>query len=209
MRRSRTTHAAPSYYTEAPWYYSVLSYFLHLFFQNTTLFPAAKPRLPLITPPKRSSTTPKRQSTTLPRSTQPQLRRLSITLSRLTTQKLLFPTTLNRRTTLMLQFTTSRPTLHRSPQVLHWRSRLLHNNVCCLVYYTEAFKHYITKAPEFYTSVCVLPLPTTPTPRITATLKRSSTALQPTLPRATTLTSRSITVRKRSRLKKKEVVPEL
>jgi hypothetical protein len=29
-------------------------------FLNSTLFPAAKPRLPLITPPKRSNTTPKR-----------------------------------------------------------------------------------------------------------------------------------------------------
>jgi hypothetical protein len=55
----------------------------------------------------------------------------------------------------------------------------------------------------------MLPLPTTPRPRITTTLKRSNTKLQPALPRATTPTSRSITVRKRSRLKKKEVVPEL
>jgi hypothetical protein len=33
------------------------------------------------------------------------------------------------------------------PQVLHRRSRLLHNNVCCLVYYTEVPKYYITEAP--------------------------------------------------------------
>jgi hypothetical protein len=93
------------------------------------------------------------ETTTLPRTTQPQLRRPSITQSRLTTQKLLFRTTLNQNTTLILQFTTPRPTLLRSPQVLHRRSRLLHNNVCCLVYYTEAPKYYITKAPEFYASM--------------------------------------------------------
>jgi hypothetical protein len=78
---------------------------------SITLFPDATPRLPLITPPKRSSTTPKRQST-LPRSTQPQLRRPSITQSPLSTQKLLFRATLNRNTTLLLQSTTPRPTLH-------------------------------------------------------------------------------------------------
>ncbi|XP_046442118.1 uncharacterized protein LOC124192706 [Daphnia pulex] len=39
----------------------------------------ATPRLPLISPPRRSNAIPKRQSTTLPRSTQPQLRRISIT----------------------------------------------------------------------------------------------------------------------------------
>jgi hypothetical protein len=55
----------------------------------------------------------------------------------------------------------------------------------------------------------MLPLPTSPRRRINTTLKRLSTTLQPTLPRATTPTSRSITVRKRSRQKKKEVVPEL
>ncbi len=52
----------------------------------------------------------------------------------------------------------------------------------------------------------MLPLPTTPWPRITTTLKRSSTTLQPTLSRAATPTSQSTTVRKRSRLKKKGVV---
>ncbi len=105
-----TTYADPSHYTDALKYYSALSYYttkateqdyaccpilLHrcsqvLFcsqlliapiFLNSTLFPAAKPRLPLITPPKWSNTTPKRQSTSLPRSTQPQLRRPSFTQS--------------------------------------------------------------------------------------------------------------------------------
>jgi hypothetical protein len=105
-----TTHAAPSYFTEAPKYYSQL--LIALIFLNTTMFPAATPRLPLITPPKRSNATPKRQSTTLPRSTQTQLRRPSITQSRLATQKLLFRATLNWNTTLILQSTTPRPTLH-------------------------------------------------------------------------------------------------
>jgi hypothetical protein len=80
-----------TYCTYFPKYYSV---------------PGATPRLPLITPPKR-------QSTSLPWSTQPQLRRPSITQFRLTAQKLPFRATLNRKnTTLMLQSTTPRPTLH-------------------------------------------------------------------------------------------------
>jgi hypothetical protein len=103
----------------------------------------------------------------------------------------------------MLQFTTSRPTLHRSPQVLHRRSRLLHNNVCCLVYYTEAPKHYITKAPEFYTSMRAAPACYTEAPHYYNTEALKYYTIQPTLPRATTLTSRSITVRKRSRLKRR------
>jgi hypothetical protein len=74
-------------------------------FLSTTLFSAATPRLPLITPPKR-------QSTSLPWSTQPQLRRTSITQSRVATQKQPFRATLNRNTTLMVQSTTPRPTLH-------------------------------------------------------------------------------------------------
>jgi hypothetical protein len=101
--------------SEASKYYSVLIYLLNLF-SSTTLFPAATPRLPLITPPKRlnttrylAATTPKRLSITLPRSTQPQLRRPIITQSRLATQKLLFRATLN--TTLVLQSTTPRSTL--------------------------------------------------------------------------------------------------
>ncbi|XP_046444625.1 uncharacterized protein LOC124194462 [Daphnia pulex] len=90
-----TTYAAPSHYTDVLKYYSAPSYYtikvtehdyaccpilLHRGFQvllysqlliapiflNTILFPAATPRLPLITPPKRSNTTPKRQSTSLP-----------------------------------------------------------------------------------------------------------------------------------------------
>jgi hypothetical protein len=84
-----TTYAAPSHYTDVLKYYSAPSYYtlkvtehdyaccpilLHrgfqvllysqlliaLIFLSTTLFPAATPRLPLITPPKRSNTTPKR-----------------------------------------------------------------------------------------------------------------------------------------------------
>jgi hypothetical protein len=51
----------------------------------------------------------------------------------------------------------------------------------------------------------MLPLPTTPRPRITSTLKRPSTTLQPALP---TPTYRNIIVRKRSLPQKKEV-PEL
>jgi hypothetical protein len=62
---------------------------------------------------------------------------------------------------------------------------------------------YYTEAPKYYnrntTRLCMLPLPTTPRPRITTTPKRSSTTLQPTLPRATTPTYQRITVRKRSR----------
>jgi hypothetical protein len=238
-----TTHAAPIHYSDALKYYSAPSYYttkgteqdcaccpilLHQgsqvllcsqlliapIFLNTTLFSSATPRLMLITPPNRSNTTPKRQSTSLPRSTQPQLRRPRMTQSRLTTQKLPFRATLNRNTTLMLQSTTPRPTLHRSPEVLHRRSCLIPNNVCCLVNYTEAPKWNITKALEFYTSMYAV-LPTTPRRRITTTLKRSSTALQPTLPRATTPTlpqattptSRSITVLKRSRLEKKKSCP--
>jgi hypothetical protein len=102
-------------------------------FLNTTLFPASTPRLPLITPPSLPLITPPR----LPLITPPRLplitppKRQSTTLPRRTTQKLLFRATLNRNTTLMLQFTTPRPTLNRSPQVLHRRNRLLHNNVCC------------------------------------------------------------------------------
>jgi hypothetical protein len=49
------------------------------------------------------------------------------------------------------------PTLHHSSQVLHRRNRLLHNNVCCLVYYTDAPNYYITKAPEFYTCIHAAP----------------------------------------------------
>jgi hypothetical protein len=100
----------------------------------------------------------------------------------------------------MLQFTTPRPTLHRSPK--YYTEEAAYNNVCCLVHYTEAPKYYVTKAPEFYTCM-YLPLPTTPRSRITTKLKRSSITLQPALPRATTPTSRSITVRKRSLKKKK------
>jgi hypothetical protein len=129
-----------------------------------------------------------------------------MTQFRLATPKLLFCSTLNRNTTLMLQFTTPRPTLHRSPQALHRRSRLLHNNVCCLVYYTKAPKYYITKAPEFYTSMYAAPAYYTEAPHYynieAPTSTRSSTTLQPALPRATTPTYRSITVRKRSRQKK-------
>jgi hypothetical protein len=118
-----------SYYTEASKVLPCSQLLIEPIFLNTTLFPAATPRLPLISTPRQSNTTPKRQSTTLPRSTQPQLRRTSITQFRLATPKLLFRTTF----TLMLQFTTPRPTLHRSPQVLHRRSRLLHNYVRCLL----------------------------------------------------------------------------
>ncbi|EFX62709.1 hypothetical protein DAPPUDRAFT_269895 [Daphnia pulex] len=181
-----TTYAAPSHYTDALKYYSAPSYYttkatehdyaccpillhrgsqvllcsqllIEAIFLNTTLFPAATPRLPLITPLKRSNTTPKRRSTTLPRSKQPQLRRPSITQSRLATQKLLFRATLNSNTTLMLQFNTPRPTLHRRPQVLHRRSRLLHNNVCCLVTTPSLPSTTSLKAPEFYTSMYAAP----------------------------------------------------
>jgi hypothetical protein len=55
--------------------------------------------------------------------------------SRLATQKLLFRATLKWNTTLMLQSTTPRPTLHlaTTPQPsVHRRSCLLHNHVRCL-----------------------------------------------------------------------------
>jgi hypothetical protein len=148
-----TTYSAPSYYTKATEQdYACCPILLHRgsqvllcsqllivpTFLNTTPFPAATPRFPLITPPKRPSTS-------LPQSTQPQLRRPSITLSRLATQKLLFRATLNRNTTLM-QWCSSL-LHHGSPQVLHRRSRLLHN-VRCLVYYIEEFKYY--PAPNYY-----------------------------------------------------------
>ncbi len=73
------------------------------------------------------------------------------TQSRLATQKLFFRALLNWNTTLMLQSTTPRPTLHlaTTPQPsVHQRSRLLHNHVRCLVYYTEEFKYY--PAPNYY-----------------------------------------------------------
>jgi hypothetical protein len=76
-----------------------------------------------------------------------------------------------------VHYTTTYATHATRPQVLHRRSCLLHDSVCCLVNYTEAPKYYITKALEFYTSICMLILPTTPRPRITTTLKRSSTTL--------------------------------
>jgi hypothetical protein len=109
------TLSSATYCTYFPKYYSV---------------PGATPRLPLITPPKR-------QSTSLPWSTQPQLRRLSIKQSRVATQKLPFRATLNRKnTTLMLQSTTPRPTLHlattRQPPS----------------YFIEEFKYY--PAPNYY-----------------------------------------------------------
>ncbi|EFX85041.1 hypothetical protein DAPPUDRAFT_238362 [Daphnia pulex] len=88
----------------------------------------------------------------------------------------------------MLQFTTPRPTLHRSPQVPHRRRRLQQRMLPSLLL-PEAFKYYITKAPEFYTSMYATPAYYTEAP-YTATLKRSSTTLQPVLPRATTPTSR-------------------
>jgi hypothetical protein len=80
----------------------------------------------------------------------------------------------------MLQSTTPRPTLHRSSQVLHRRSRLLHNNVCCLVYCTEAPKYYITKAPEFYTSMYAAPAYFTEAPHYynTEALKYYTTTLR-------------------------------
>jgi hypothetical protein len=84
-----TRHAAPSYYTEAPKYYLVLGYLLHrhsFYYTKTVEY--------------------------YTEATQPELRRPIITQSRLTTQKLLFRTTLNRNITLMLQSTTPRPTLH-------------------------------------------------------------------------------------------------
>ncbi|EFX62819.1 hypothetical protein DAPPUDRAFT_269666 [Daphnia pulex] len=57
------------------------------------------------------------------------------------------------------------------------------------IYYTEAPNYYITKAMEFFTSIHAAPAYYTEAP-ITAILKRSSTTLQPTLPRATTPTFR-------------------
>jgi hypothetical protein len=146
--------------SEASKYYSVLIYLLNLF-SSTNLFPAATPRLPLITPPKRLNTTPKWLSITLPRSTQPQLRRPSITQSQLATQKLLFRTTSNGNTTVMLHFTSPRPTLHLAttpqPQVLHRKSRPLHNHIRCLVYHIEEFKYY--PAPNYYhlRFICISP----------------------------------------------------
>jgi hypothetical protein len=102
---------------------------------STTLFPATTPRLQLITPPKRSNTTPKCQTTSLPRSIQPQLRRPNITQSRLTTQKLLLRTKLNRNTTLMLQFTTPQPTQNLATTPRHG---------VALKYYTEGTAYYTT-----------------------------------------------------------------
>ncbi|XP_046631879.1 uncharacterized protein LOC124311431 [Daphnia pulicaria] len=113
----------------------------------TTPMLSVTPRLPLITPPKRSNTTPKWYYSAPIYTTITEAAKC-YAVQTYTTQKLLFRATLNRNTTLMLQFTTPRPTLHRSPQVLHRRSRLLQNKVCSLVYYTEAPKYYITKAPE-------------------------------------------------------------
>jgi hypothetical protein len=70
----------------------------------------------------------------LPQSTQPQLRRPSITLSRLATQKLLFRATLNRNTTLMLQSTTPRQppsTTPKKPPITQLRTlpSLLHRGI--------------------------------------------------------------------------------
>jgi hypothetical protein len=78
--------------------------------------------------------------------------------------------------------------------------------------YTEASKYYTTKSPEYYTATyaalayCIEAssyhsiLATTLRLQLFTTAKRLSTILQPTLPRSTTPTPRSITLRKRSRL---------
>jgi hypothetical protein len=120
---------------------------------SITQFLATTPRLQLITPPKRLNTTPssprtspprlqsitpqlvlprgatpKPRSITLPQATQIQLRRPSKTQPRLTTQRLLLRTTLNRNTTPRLQFTTPQPTLHLATTP----------------------RPYTTKAPEYY-----------------------------------------------------------
>ncbi len=75
--------------------------------------------------------------------------------------------------------------------------------------YTEASKYYTTKSPEYYTAAyaalayCTEAssyhsiLAATLRLQLFTTPKRSSTILQPTLPRATTPTPRSITLRKR------------
>jgi hypothetical protein len=83
--RLQLPHRGPSYHTEAPANFSTqtVEYYTEV---------------------------PKYYSATI--YTAPQLRRSSITHPRLTTQKLLLPTTLNRNPTLMLQFTTPKPTLH-------------------------------------------------------------------------------------------------
>ncbi len=88
----------------------------------------------------------------------------------------------------------------RNNRLLHHQgSRVLHHNSWCSSCYTEYPKSKTlpwATSPESRS--------TTPRPRITTTLKRSSITLQPTLPRATTPTSQSITVRKKSLLKKKK-----
>ncbi len=94
-----TTHAALSYYTEAPKYYSVLCSQLLTAptLLTTSLFIAATPRLPLITPPKWSSTTvteaAKYFSATI-NSTRTEAAKY-YPQSRLATKKLLFRATLN------------------------------------------------------------------------------------------------------------------
>jgi hypothetical protein len=105
-----------------------------------------------MSPPPRSNTTLKRQSTTLPQSTQPQLRWPSITQSRLATPKLIFRAASNRDTTLMLQSTTPRLTLHlaTTPQTSSTapKKASIRNCVRCLAYYIEKFKYY--SAPNYY-----------------------------------------------------------
>ncbi len=123
---------------------------------SITRFLATTPRLQLITPPKRLNTAPSRPSTTpirlqsitpqlvlprpttpkprsitLPQATQLQLRPQSITQPRLTTQRLLLCTTLNRNTTPRLHYYT---TTYATPTT----------------HYTEAPMYYTTKAPEYF-----------------------------------------------------------
>jgi hypothetical protein len=97
-----------------------------------------------------------------------------------------------------VHYTTTYATHATRPQVLHRRSCLLHDSVCCLVNYTEAPKYYITKALEFYTSMYADPTYYTEAPHYYNPEALKYYTIQPTLPRATTPTSRSITVRKRS-----------
>jgi hypothetical protein len=87
--------------------------------------------------------------------------------------------------------------LHHQGGIDDWW--VLHQNSWCQTCYTESPKYnsapsYITREPEYYTEA----------PHYYNT-ERSSTTLQPTQPRATTPTSRSITVRKRKRLKKRSL----
>ncbi|EFX83487.1 hypothetical protein DAPPUDRAFT_240075 [Daphnia pulex] len=202
-----TTYAAPSHYTDALKYYSAPSYYttkatehdyaccpillhrgsqvllcsqllIEAIFLNTTLFPAATPRLPLITPLKRSNTTPKRRSTTLPRSKQPQLRRPSITQSRLCYTKVALscyveqqyytdapvqytttyatpqaPSTTPKKPPITQQLTT--PSL---PSTTSLKAPEFYTSMYAApAYYTEARHYYNTDALQYYTTTYAAP----------------------------------------------------